>query len=491
MTVNPVKRKVAMPAEDKKNNKAEAFCTPISDFIREYEERQAVRAHMPGHKGLYDSLCPGDITEIEGADSLYAADGIILKSEKAASKLFGSGHSFFVTEGSSQAVKAMCLMAMRLAGSREEAGVKKPVILAGRNAHRSFVSAAELLGFEIGWLLGENRESLMECRISKEKLEERLEEYSKEKDKYVAAVYVTSPDYLGNTADIKGLSELSHEHGTILIVDNAHGAYLRFLKKDSHPLSLGADMVCDSAHKTLPVLTGGAYLHVSKILMKSFDAEEIRSALLRFGSTSPSYLILRSLDLANRFLYENKTERYFDRCCAAVSDLKAFLVKKGIVFAGDEPMKLCIDLRKSGLSEYCDAVVNELRKNNIEPEFCDRDYITLMLSPFNSLDDYEKIKTALTEIMLFDGFVKRLYSGKAGKEALVPAYSLPEKKYEPSEILGRSRVKIRVDKALGRVAANVVLSCPPAILPVIPGEIVDGKIIRILKYYGIKEIYVL
>ena len=114
-------------------------------------------------------------------------------------------------------------------------------------------------------------------------------------------MYVTSPDYLGEMADMGNLAKVCHDSGTILLVDNAHGAYLKFLPKSLDPLDLGADMCCASAHKTLPVLTGGAYLHISRRLPARY-ADQANSALALFGSTSPSYLIMASLDACNSLL---------------------------------------------------------------------------------------------------------------------------------------------------------------------------------------------
>ena len=126
-----------------------------------------------------------------------------------------------------------------------------------------------------------------------------------------AAVYVTSPDYLGGQLALGELARICHRHGTILAVDNAHGAYLHFMEERTHPMDVGADICCDSAHKTLPVLTGGAYLVFAKTAPKQLG-EEARQALALFGSTSPSYLTLVSLDLCNAYLAEHYRERLSD-----------------------------------------------------------------------------------------------------------------------------------------------------------------------------------
>ena len=231
--------------------------TPVADFLRAYAASGTARLHMPGHKGRGPLGCEAwDLTEISGADSLYEAAGVIAESEENAAALFGSGATFYSTGGSSQCVKAMLFLALQ----NRPAGTP-PVILAARNVHKSFVHAAALLDFEPLWLWPEEGtgSSLCACPITAEGLERALEALPAPP----AAVYVTSPDYLGNLADIPALAEVCHAHKTPLLADNAHGAYLCFLAPSRHPLDLGADLCCDSAHKTLPVLTGGAYLHVA------------------------------------------------------------------------------------------------------------------------------------------------------------------------------------------------------------------------------------
>ena len=221
--------------------------TPIADFVRRYADSGMIRAHMPGHKGKPFLGCETlDITEIQGADSLYEAEGIIRRSESYAGELFGSGRTVYSTEGSSQCIRAMLYLALTCGnGSR--------TVVAARNVHRAFVYAAALLDFEIVWLWPERSTSLCGCPVSPDTLERTLAEMPAPP----AAVYLTSPDYLGDMADISALAEICRKHGTLLAVDNAHGAYLRFLEPSCHPLDLGADLCCDSAHKTLPVHLSG------------------------------------------------------------------------------------------------------------------------------------------------------------------------------------------------------------------------------------------
>ena len=291
--------------------------TPICDFVRQYAESHALRLHMPGHKGVsflgMESL---DITEIDGADSLYEAAGIIRESEENAGALFGCP-TFYSTEGSSQCIRAMLYLALLHAKQHGRA----PLIAAGRNAHKTFLSAAALLDLEVQWLYPADGESYLSCGLSAASLEEYLHNAPQKP----AAVYLTSPDYLGRLADIAALAQVCHAHDVLLLVDNAHGAYLRFLARSQHPIDLGADLCCDSAHKTLPVLTGGAYLHINPAA-PALMTQHAKNALLLFGSTSPSYLILQSLDAANRYLsqgYSDRLCRFAERTAAVKQQLSA------------------------------------------------------------------------------------------------------------------------------------------------------------------------
>ena len=243
--------------------------TPIYDFVQSYIQSHTARFHMPGHKGKPYLGCEvGDITEIDGADVLYSACGVIDESECNASALFRTAHTFYSTEGSSLAIRAM------LALVREQSAEERPLILAARNAHKAFVYGCALLDLQVEWMYPEKAHHVCDATITPHQLQAILAEQTKKP----SAVYVTSPDYLGNVSDIAGLSAVCDAYGIPLLVDNAHGAYLGFLERSLHPIALGATLCCDSAHKTLPVLTGGAYLHISTKAPKGY-AENARKAL--------------------------------------------------------------------------------------------------------------------------------------------------------------------------------------------------------------------
>ena len=218
-----------------------SMTTPIVDFVRQYARSGTSRLHMPGHKGQPFLGCEAwDITEIKGADELYEAEGIIARSEANATALFGTAHTYYSTEGSSQCIRAMLCLALQAA----PAAGQRPVLLAARNAHKALLYAAALLDFDIQWLwpAPQDAGALCSCPVSAAKLTGALQGLAQQ-GKRPFGVYITSPDYLGGVQDIAALAEVCRDFGVPLLVDNAHGAYLRFLPQGGqHPIALGAAM---------------------------------------------------------------------------------------------------------------------------------------------------------------------------------------------------------------------------------------------------------
>lgn len=434
--------------------------TPIVDFVHRYAESRSMRLHMPGHKGApllgMEAL---DITEIEGADSLYEASGIIQESESNASALFGCD-TLYSTEGSSLCIRAMLHLVLLHA---KQSG-KKPLIAAGRNAHKTFLSAAALLDFDIAWLYPQGGASYLSCDIDLSALEHLLEA------KQPAAVYITSPDYLGNVADVRAIAELCHRYGTLLAVDNAHGAYLRFLPASQHPIDLGADICCDSAHKTLPVLTGGAYLHIAKHAPEVFAAQA-KTALALFGSTSPSYLILQSLDYANQYLADGYREK-LSTFASRVQSLKDALTAHGYELNGNEPLKITIGTKPYGYSGKEFAAM--LAKENIICEFADRDFTVMMLTP--EIDDgLDRLASVLCSIEQKDAVDEQPPVCKPQQRIL----SVRQAAFSACEIVPAA-------KSYGRVLAAATVGCPPAVPIVICGERIDEHAVKCFEYYDIE-----
>lgn len=435
--------------------------TPIFDFLRRYADSDTLRLHMPGHKG--QSLLgmeSWDITEIHGADDLFHPEGIIRESEENASCMFGC-RTLYSTEGASLSIRAMLYLAhqhARLLG-------KSPRILAGRNAHRSFLSGAVLLGLDVVWLQPAKKESYLSCAPTAEEIEAILSQVDAP-----TAVYLTSPDYLGGCADISAIADVCHRHGVLLLVDNAHGAYLRFLPTSAHPMDLGADMVCDSAHKTLPALTGGAYLHLSDTIPEEIAAQA-KPAMALFGTTSPSYLILASLDAVNGYLDDGYRARLAETV-EEICDLRNALITHGYDLLGEEPLKLTVSTKSYGYEgvDFADA----LRARNVECEFADRDFAVMMLTPETGKDGIARLREALLSIPKRTAITER-----------PPEMGLPEKIMSIREAAMAAKETVAAKDSLGRILADVSVSCPPAVPIVVCGERIDVDAIRCFDYYGI------
>ena len=437
--------------------------TPICDFIKKYCESDSSRFHMPGHKGVNVTGSEQfDITEIDGAGCLYDTEGLIVESERNASTLFGA-NTFYSTEGSSLSIRAMLFLALKYA---KKQGVK-PIVAVGRNAHKAFLSAAALLDIEPVWIFPD-KNSYLSCQINANS----LRSFFKSQKNKVFALYLTSPDYLGNTVDVKEISAVCKEYGVLLLVDNAHGAYLKFLPTSLHPIDLGADMCCDSAHKTLCSLTGGAYLHVSKTAPEDFSINA-KSAMALFGSTSPSYLILQSLDKLNESLENDYTER-LNKLTIKIQNVKNLLLSHGYDLCGNEPLKITIKTKSYGYEggEFSDL----LKENKIICEFYDNDFVVLMLSVENSYGDIDKLQNILLSIPKRAAILDIVPPLKTPQKAM----TIREATLSPSEI-------ISVENALGRVLSVPSVSCPPAVPIIVSGEIIDDAAIKCFNYFGIKK----
>ena len=440
--------------------------TPICDFIDRYSKGNPIRLHMPGHKGteltgseLYD------ITEIDGADVLYHSGGIIRESEDNAATLFGTARTVYSTEGSSLSIRAMLYLALLYA---KETG-RAPIVAAGRNAHKSFMCAAAMLDISVEWLYEDG--GIISCLIEPAALEKKLSSM----ERMPCAVYITSPDYLGHISDVAGIARVCCKHGILLLVDNAHGAYLNFLESSLHPMALGADMCTDSAHKTLPVLTGGAYLHISKSAPAMFS-EQCERAMAIFASTSPSYLILRSLDVANAYM-DGDWRRRLSKCAKDVRRLSKSLGEMGYDTEHNEPLKINVKPKSVGYTG--DELAECLSARGIVCEFSDPDNCVMMFTPELCEDVYSSVADAFSGIPV-KAPVKDL---ALPTPIAVKVMSIREAMLAPSET-------VSVNDSIGRVLADANVSCPPAIPILACGERICEKSAALFRYYGIDSVRV-
>lgn len=377
------------------------YTTPIIDYLKEYNESGISRLHMPGHKGKGPSFLPEglreayhyDITEIGGADNLFDPEGIIRESEENASDIFGA-KTFYSPEGSSLAVKAMLYLAYKHYGENSDSQKddEKPYIIALGMNHKSFFHATELLNIDVVKIGNDTIISDYDLSGTKK----RISEITDGKKYKPIGVYVTYPDYFGRTIDIKTLKSALSEMDIPLLVDGAHSAYFKFLDKKKygeylHPVDCGADISCTSAHKTLPALTGAAYLHINDSFKDVYPS--VKHAMAVFGSTSPSYLIMASLDAMNAMApeYKNQVSEFCKKCEKLKNDLRnaGFKVEKS------DPLRIVVlkDEKFNGRD-----FASSLKMHKCECECFDEDYVIMMVTPLNDDVDLNRIKEAFLSL---------------------------------------------------------------------------------------------
>lgn len=424
---------------------------PLENALNEYIGKDFSRFHMPGHKGAenFPEYYKFDVTEVEGTDSLFEASEAIFETEKRFAKIYGSGASLLSAGGSTLCIQAMLATALN-------PGDK---LVIARNCHASAVNTIALLDLEPIWI---NPRDLKGAEAA----------FSENPE--AKAVYLTSPDYFGVISDIETFAKLAHENGAKLLVDNAHGAHLHFFPTEMHPISLGADMCADSLHKSLPVLTGGALLHLKDGALRETAKQKMRL----FGSTSPSYLIMLSADKCAEYL-ETKAKYDFAMLNGKVANLRYKAFEHGLApkTRNVEPARLTLSVKSTEMTG--EEFGRKLREHGIEPEYVNDEWAVLMVSPFNTERDFERVAKFIEETFGngFSAFEEKL------SEMPAKAMSVRKAVFAETE-------EIETEKAVGRIAARLDLPCPPCIALAVPGEIIGEKIAELLLKYGINRINV-
>ena len=444
--------------------------TPIQKMLEDYIRGGMARMHMPGHKGILPEPLAGaaayDITEIQGADSLFECDGVIRRCEEAFARRYGAKESLISCGGSTLCIQAMLALA---AGPGEK-------VLFFRNIHKAALDAMILLDIRPVWLFPQDSGGEIGC-ITPQEVAQSLS-----RDREIQAVYITSPDYYGQIHDIGGIARACHEAGVPLLVDNAHGAHLKFLEEDLHPMTLGADLCCDSLHKTLPALTGSALLHIGS---DRFTWAAAKEAMGLFGSTSPSYLMMLSMDmLTGRFAEIQAGTRRAAESCAALRALAAY---KGLAPMGDDPMKLT--LRPKALGRTGTEFADRLREEGIECEFADEGHVVLMPSMQTPEEDFIRLRQAI--LLSCRGLSRQSGEGKlpAGQTESL-AGGRPRQAMSPRQAYFAPKEHIPVTQAEGRIYGDIRWPCPPAVPAIMPGEVLDKRLCKIFAASGKTQVKV-
>ncbi len=428
----------------------------------------AVPMHMPGHKRNI-ALAPYlarlgadiDITEIDGFDDLHDADGVLAEGMARAARLWGAKRSFFGVNGSTGGVLAAVFSAL-------ETGDE---VICARNCHKSVYNALELRRARAHFIFPRREEHCgTACIVTPEAVRSALEHYPAAR-----AVIITSPTYEGVVSDVRGIAAAAHERGAALIVDEAHGAHLGF--GGGFPdgaVHSGADIVVQSLHKTLPSLTQTAMLHVSGDII---PPERVARYMAVFESSSPSYLLMASIDGCVRLL-ESEGAALFARWSAALDAFRAALRLKSLslmekapgMFALD-PSKLVISCRESGI--FGAELMSRLRRESgIELEMAAAGHAIAM----SGMGDTEKTLLRLAEAL--NAADSRLERSAA---YALPRTEPPEVFCQSWETAGADAVSLPLDEAAGRVSMEYVWAYPPGIPLLVPGERIRADVIAFIR----------
>ncbi len=435
-------------------------------MMNEYLAKYPRSFHTPSHKSndaywkKINNILDYDLTELPETGSLFDAEGLTALAEDAAAKAFGTKGTFFSPAGCSHAIQAMLRLALSEGGK----------LLCSRIIHRSAVNAMALLDIYPVFIRNDSSAGKdFLGRLDPQRVSDSLKA-----DNEIKAVYLTSPDYFGVLSDITGLSDVCRQYNIPLLVDNAHGSHLLWLGKNQHPLSFGADMSADSAHKTLPVLTGGAWLQINN----EKYLNNARSALSLFSSTSPSYMTMLSLDMCREWLQREGREA-FSRLEKRLKPIKTQLRQMGFTFPEGiiDPVRLAFSTAAAGAN--ANSLAAFLRKKSLEVEYSDDTRIIMIPSPMNTESDFTALEGALSE-----------YKWEPERISLETAYNIPEMLMRPHEALLSKSETISIENALGRISAENACLCPPGIPAVIMGEKIDSATLEILRHEKIKNIKV-
>lgn len=433
--------------------------------------------HMPGHKRsnwgeLPQQLSKMDITEIEGFDNLHQPEGILLELQKKAAELCGAEESFYLVNGSTGGVLSAVSTALPAGGH----------ILMARNCHRSAYHAAYLRNLKISYLYpGILSEYDIFEAVTPEQVRATLE-----KAPDIGAVLVVSPTYEGRIADIMGISEAVHEKGIPLIVDEAHGAHLG-LSREVHENSCrqGADLVIQSVHKTLPALTQTALLHVNG---KLIDRELLKRFLHIYQSSSPSYLLMASIDNALHYIEEDgesafaEFRKQYDRMLERLSRCRVLKF-----LPADEKRqdlgKLLISVRDAEMTgrQLYDILLNKYR---IQTEMAAESFVLAMFTLNDRQEGYERMAEALLEIDSCLEGLKKTENAYQRRLYLKPWPENPDTGgYTLTAAWDGSKEEVLLEESGGRFAGEFVNLYPPGVPLLVPGERIKGELCQRIRVW--------
>ncbi len=422
---------------------------------------------IPGHKGSTDLVGPvvgGDVPLFAGVASMREAPAVLKGAEQAAGQLWGADWCRFSVAGSTHGNQTMALAV----------GQPGDVVLATRAVHRSLLLGFVLAGLSPVWVQPDVDEvSGLPGGIPVDRLATALAAHPEAR-----AVFVVDPGYVGARSDVAGLARTAHAADVPLIVDQAWGAHLGFHPLlPPHALACGADALVTSAHKALPAYTQAALVMART---QRLDRDRLERAFEATHTTSPSGTIIASIDAA-RALLARDGERLLGRAIALVADARARLAEVPGLAVLDgppselDPTRLVVGLAGTGALGF--AVEDELDALGFAVELADRDTIVATVTMADTADTVEPFVEALI------ASVERL---RGDAREVIPAVwlgegSTPEAALTPREAFFAVHEAVPSERAVGRVAGEIVAPYPPGIPAVVPGEVLTAEVLDALR----------
>lgn len=416
---------------------------PIEDMLQHYENFGMLRLHMPGHKGVHGEH---DVTELSATDNLYAPSKAITQAQTLLAKQCGAQKSYFLTGGASLGIAAMI------------AGTVFPgqELIVAENSHRSVWDACALCGINVHVLPLKQEKGLF-LPPNEKNVSEALK-----KHKNAAALLITSPDYYGLCAQLNPIGAMCKKYGVKLLVDQAHGAhfpyYSSLLPYDGRS---GADAWVHSLHKTTGALTQSAALHIDDLSL----SERMEFFLQLLGTSSPSFLLLESMDRARDEYAAFDTNAFLARVKKLEEKISQIPGLSVLQYAHKDPTRLCIDT-----SEICEGIeaAKRLEEQGVVPEMADLRFVVCILTPYDS--DYTRLLQALKKL-------RRTLHLKQNSSACLKknerVQSVREAAFAKAEYLP-------VDQCSNRIAACCAGIYPPGIPAVVYGEKISEKTVEYL-----------
>lgn len=440
----------------------------LYDALVDYGKSDYVPFHMPGHKRRcmeFENPYGFDITEIDGFDNLHDAKGILKDAQKYAAAVCRADETHFMVNGSSGGILSAVFSATKQGDS----------ILMARNCHKSVYHGAQLRQLKTCYLYPK----LSDCGILGEITVEAVVE-ALEKHPEVKTLIFTSPTYDGVVSDVRSIVKAAHARGVTVIVDEAHGAH--FLKESGFPKSAircGADVVIQSTHKTLPALTQTALIHCNQDYKYR---EELRTYLAMFQTSSPSYVLMASIDAAMHWYMEEGREA-FHRYLTSLKKLRSALESQLKHLKLITPKDVFdYDISKLLIStEHCNLSGEELhqlllKKYHIQVEMVSCDYVLLMTSAADEDSFYRRLLDALTNI---DETLRESTLLEKTKEISIR----PKALMSISEALEKGKKSVLLPESMGEISAAYLYIYPPGIPILTPGEKISEECVRLLQYH--------